>query len=420
MESPSLNSDNTRIDKILKDRFLKLRDTFSKFGLEDKIDIDKIEQDLKTSNPEDVENVLEHTLNKIPFLNKEIKEVIKAELKRQKSLPIEVIGIGQTGVGKSTIIKSLFKLENESDLDIHTDSIKVATVDIQDYILKTKAGFTIKFTDIRGLAETTRIDEEILPKIIQRVKESDLVYWVVTAADRKYGADEIYIKRIFSGDLNKKIKSLLIVLNHIDRILLSPEEEDKEQTIWDKKNNIPTEFGEKKIKEVKKELLKRFSHLGINENQIIECLATRGYHVNKLFEKLLEFANTEFSKLVMLESRGIDSIENVLKGELKERVQRMTNQEIIKKELKKNDLDPGYKKLLEIKYQELETEKKLREQNEKERFKWLKKIFKKAYDSVRNNLSTIALNSVNILFKDENLTQVVNNIIEIFKVRKSA
>lgn len=210
------------------------------------------------------------------------------------------------------------------------------------------------------------------------------------------------------------------MLNHIDRILLSPEEEDKDEKIWDKKNNIPTEFGEKKIKEVKNELLKRFSHLGINEDQIIECLATRGYHVNKLFEKMIEFANTEFSKLVMLESRGIDSIENVLKGELKERVQLMSSQEVITKELEKNDLDPGYRKLLVTKFQELETEKKLREQNEKERFKWLKKIFKKAYDSVRNNLSTITLNSVNILFKDENLTQVVNSIIEIFKVRKSA
>lgn len=167
LKSPSTISDNIRIDKILKEKILNLRSIFSKFGLEDKIDIDKIEEDLKTSNPEDVENVLEHTLNKIPFLNKELKEAIKAELKKQKSLPIEVIGIGQTGVGKSTVIKSLFKLENESALDIHTDSIKVATVDIQDYILKTKAGFIIKFTDIRGLAETTQIDEQILPKIIQ-------------------------------------------------------------------------------------------------------------------------------------------------------------------------------------------------------------------------------------------------------------
>lgn len=179
---------------------------------------------------------------KMGDISKEEQDKVNIALNEELTgKPFRVAVIGQSGVGKSTTLNSVFGLEN------YTSDLAEGTTDIIEKIFPMRDGFNLSIYDMPGLNNDEDKDieyEQLYKKILP---ECDVIVYIINAHSRDFGEDCRILKEIVLPicNQNKIRENLIIAINKIDTIGESQDPNDPELQ-WNIIDNLPT----KKLKEV--------------------------------------------------------------------------------------------------------------------------------------------------------------------------
>lgn len=179
--------------------------------------------------------------------------------KRLTERPFRVAVIGQSGVGKSTTLNSVFGLSN------YVSNIAEGTTEITEKIFPVRDGFNLAIYDMPGLNNDIDKDVEYEKLYRQILPECDVIVYIINAHSRDIGEDCRILKEIVLPICNQNsIKdNIILAFNKIDAIGETEDPNDPDLK-WDIVENLPTE----KLKKVIKIKLNDFIDKLIDENLI--------------------------------------------------------------------------------------------------------------------------------------------------------
>lgn len=194
------------------------------------------------------------------------KTVSQALEKRLTERPFRVAVIGQSGVGKSTTLNSVFGLSN------YVSNIAEGTTEITEKIFPVRDGFNLSVYDMPGLNNDIDKDVEYEKLYRQILPECDVIVYIINAHSRDIGEDCRILKEIVLPICNQNsIKdNIILAFNKIDAIGETEDPNDPELK-WDLVENLPTE----KLKKVIKIKLNDFTDKLIDENLIGDASSLR-------------------------------------------------------------------------------------------------------------------------------------------------
>jgi predicted GTPase len=137
---------------------------------------------------------------------------------KKRNAPLVVSIMGQTGVGKSSLINALFNTQ------LKTDPIRPCTKEIERVVLRGKSGHELWFYDLPGIGESDKADTQYLATYRQMLMDSDIALWAIHADNRSVAFDLDALHRIL-GSTDKAhqvqlMSRLTFILTKVD--LLAP------------------------------------------------------------------------------------------------------------------------------------------------------------------------------------------------------
>ena len=209
---------------------------------------------------------------KLLTLSQEIEKVISRLTESfrlgnalKNGIPVAIIG--ETNVGKSTLLNQLLHEDKAIVSDVHgttRDSIE-DTITIQ--------GTTFRFIDTAGIRTTDDIVENIgIERTFSKIREAEIILWIIDAnlLINDNNPEKEHIEAIKTRILPLcEDKSLICILNKCDLI-----DEDELHTLYEK----------------------IYKDSGINENETIRISAKNGDNITALENMLLDLSHlTKFS-----------------------------------------------------------------------------------------------------------------------------
>ena len=82
------------------------------------------------------------------MFEKTIKQMIQREIEKEQSKPLVVSVMGQSGVGKSSLLNTLFGTQ------LATDAVRPCTNEPQHVVSQVLGGKTLWYYDLPGIGET--------------------------------------------------------------------------------------------------------------------------------------------------------------------------------------------------------------------------------------------------------------------------
>ncbi|PLX01106.1 MAG: hypothetical protein C0594_14385 [Marinilabiliales bacterium] len=239
--------------------------------------------------------------NKIDKLLKELKLSNEQEeiMKRNMEIPVKIIGIGQTGVGKTELLKSIFRIQKEKiDADsmaydrilekLETGSVKSVTKDFFSFIVTSEEGLKVQFTDGPGLGESKELEDKYLKMWIEEIPKHDMLYWVLDGSSRDIGHIQENMKYVL--DMTGYRNNLVVVLNKVDQILLPQDQELKGMIGWDTDFNQPTKNLLKLINHRTDDIIEKLiDYVSLTKDQIVICSARKRWNHGLVLDKMLEY-----------------------------------------------------------------------------------------------------------------------------------
>ena len=215
----------------------------------------------------------------------------KEKLLNDMKIPAKIIGMGQTGVGKTELLKSIFRI-SDSDKEViaklKTGSTESVTKDFFSFQITSKEGFCVQFTDGPGLGESDDLEEHYISMWINEIPKHDLLYWVLDGSSRDISHIQKNMKRIL--DATNYRDKIVVVLNKVDQILISSEDEIKGLIGWNTDFNEPSkillELIEKRTDDIIKKLI---THVDITREQIVVCSARKRWNHEQVLDKFLKY-----------------------------------------------------------------------------------------------------------------------------------
>lgn len=209
--------------------------------------------------------------------------------------PVRFIGIGQTGVGKTELLRSIFAIGSNKLEDLRklkTSATKSETKNFFSFQVKSKDGFIVEFTDGPGLGESSELETKYLQMWCEEIPKHDLLYWVIDGSSRDISHIQKNMTYILdnTGYRNK----IVVVLNKVDQIHLDLEQEAQGIIGWDSDYNVPSDELEALIKERTDDVIKKLSnYASVSKEQMVICSARKRWNHGAVFDKLLKFLPPE-------------------------------------------------------------------------------------------------------------------------------
>ena len=178
-------------------------------------------------------------------ISKEDQEQVNTALNKELiEKPFRVAVIGQSGVGKSTTLNSVFGLKN------YTSNLAEGTTEIIEKKFPLRDGFTLSIYDMPGLNNDIEKDEEYEKLYKMILPGCDVIVYIINAHSRDFGEDCRILKEIVLPicNENKVRENLILAINKIDTIGENIDPNDPELQ-WDAFENLPTEKLKVAIKE---------------------------------------------------------------------------------------------------------------------------------------------------------------------------
>jgi uncharacterized protein len=134
--------------------------------------------------------------------------------------PLRVSIMGQTGVGKSSLINALF------NTNLNTDPVRSCTRTISEIPVMGVAGHELRFYDLPGIGEDEKADAKYLMDYRQKLMESDIVIWAINADSRSFTFDVDALRKILEN-MDKKVQTqlmskIIFILTKADLLAPSP------------------------------------------------------------------------------------------------------------------------------------------------------------------------------------------------------
>ncbi len=151
-------------------------------------------------------------------------EDLRKELEKQIGVPLKVAVMGQTGVGKSSLINALFGTH------LKTDPIRPCTMNVEHVVAKGTTGGELWFYDLPGVGEARDADATYLNDYKEKLRECDIVLWLMHADNRSVSFDLDSLHKILdnSRDDSDKVQyanllnKITFVLSKADVLTPSP------------------------------------------------------------------------------------------------------------------------------------------------------------------------------------------------------
>lgn len=265
-------------------------------------------------------------------LTEEEKEEKLRILQKDIQIPVKIIGIGQTGVGKTELLKSIFKIAEENiesflkfkgrkeDFDLlETGSVKSVTKEFFSFTIENDEGFRVQFTDGPGLGESGDKEEDHLNMWIKEIPNHDLLYWVLDASSRDMAHIQKNMKYML--DQTNYRNKLIVVLNKIDQILLPLESELRGLIGWDLDLNEPSRALLNLITERTNDIMEKLTkYVEINRDQMVVCSARKRWQHDLVFDRMIECL-PDNKRLKVSRNREIKDTTELMTEEGKKRIQ---------------------------------------------------------------------------------------------------
>lgn len=171
---------------------------------------------------------------------KKVMDAINSEITER---PFRVAVIGQSGVGKSTTLNSVFGLKN------YTSDVAEGTTDIEEKKFEMRDGFSLSIYDMPGIGYDVDKDAEYEKMYAKILPDCDVIVYIINAHSKDIGEDCRILREVVLPVCNtNQIKdNLILAFNKIDTIGEMQDPNDPELR-WNTRDNLPTEKLKKAIK----------------------------------------------------------------------------------------------------------------------------------------------------------------------------
>jgi predicted GTPase len=113
-------------------------------------------------------------------------------VRANEQLPTRVAIMGQTGVGKSSLVNGLFGSK------LRTGAVRPTTLEPQEVPAKLGRGRRLVFVDLPGIGESRGADETYLNLYIEELERADVAIWAFSADSRSLLFDMDSLDRLLS------------------------------------------------------------------------------------------------------------------------------------------------------------------------------------------------------------------------------
>lgn len=145
-------------------------------------------------------------------------DLVTQKIKEETEKPFVISIMGQTGVGKSSLINALFGTK------LKTDPVRPCTKEIERIVVQGNDGYELWFYDLPGIGESNKADPEYLDQYREQLMVSDVVIWAFHADSRSVTFDLNSLQRILQPlDKTQRVQlmsKITFVLTKVD--LLTP------------------------------------------------------------------------------------------------------------------------------------------------------------------------------------------------------
>lgn len=171
---------------------------------------------------------------------RKVMEALNSEITQR---PFRVAVIGQSGVGKSTTLNSVFGLKN------YTSNVAEGTTDIEEKKFEMRDGFSLSIYDMPGIGYDVDKDAEYEKMYAKILPDCDVIVYIINAHSKDIGEDCRILREVVLPVCNtNQIKdNLILAFNKIDTIGEMQDPNDPELR-WNTRDNLPTEKLKKAIK----------------------------------------------------------------------------------------------------------------------------------------------------------------------------
>lgn len=195
----------------------------------------------------------------------EVMDLLSKEIRER---PFKVAIIGQSGVGKTSTIQSVFGVQSSTSNSIR--AVAEGTKDVEEKIYDIEDGFSLSIADMPGLKNDILKDEKVyIPLYKEILPGCDLIVYLIDAHAKELGVDIKILRDTVIPICQEagNTKNIIIAINKIDAIGESfPEYLTNKEYHWNRRENKPTETLAKLIEERLNDIYRRLIKEGIYDN----------------------------------------------------------------------------------------------------------------------------------------------------------